>query len=91
MEIKILEKTKNRLELEIKGEGHTLANALRKELWNDKNVNISGYKIEHALVSEPILVIETTSGDPKQALISAINRLKKKNKELADKFKKAKL
>ena len=36
MEIKVLEKKKNKLKLEIIGENHTFCNSLRKELWNDK-------------------------------------------------------
>ena len=89
MELNIIEKTKNKLKLEIKGEGHTFCNALRKELWNDKHLKAAGYTIEHSLVSEPTIVIETTGEDPKKVLIAAVNGLKKKNKELKDKFKKA--
>ena len=43
MEIKILEKTKNTLRLEVAGEGHTLCNALRRQLWEDKTVEVAGY------------------------------------------------
>lgn len=89
MELNVIEKTKNKLKLEIKGEGHTFCNALRKELWNDKNIKAAGYKIEHSLVGEPTLIVETTGEDPKKVLIAAIGRLKKTNKDLKDKFKKA--
>ena len=38
MEIKVIKEEKNKLIFEIQGEGHTLANALRKELWNDSKI-----------------------------------------------------
>lgn len=89
MELNLIQKTKNRIKIEIKGEGHTFSNALRKELWNDPHVKVAGYAIEHSLVSNPIMIIETDGKeDPKKALTAAVNRLKKKNQEFKDKFKK---
>ncbi|MEK6861125.1 MAG: DNA-directed RNA polymerase subunit L [Nanoarchaeota archaeon] len=88
MELNILENTKNRLKFELKGEGHTFCNALKKELWSDNNIEISGYHIEHSLVSEPAFTIETSKGDPKTVLLKAVERLRKRNKELREFFKK---
>ncbi len=82
MEIKVLEQTKNKLKIELVGQSHTLANALTKELWNDKNVAIAGYNMPHPQVSSAILIIETSKSDPKKALTGAISRLKKDNKAL---------
>ncbi len=90
MEIKVLEKSKNFLKLEIVGEDHTFVNALRKELWNDKDVKISGYELSHSLVSKPVLVVETSSKNPKTALNEAVKRLKDSNDEMREKFKKLK-
>lgn len=82
MEIKVLEQTKNRLIIEVVGEDHTLCNALRKELWEDKDVEISGYNMKHPLISEPEMIIETKEGNPRKSLLKAVDGLKKKNKEL---------
>ena len=83
MEINILEDKKKRLVFELKGEGHTLCNALREELWNDKAIKVSAYNIEHPLVGIPRFIIETDgSEEPKKALSEAVSRLKKKNSEL---------
>ena len=87
MEVVILEKEKNFLKIEIKGENNTLANALRKELWQDKDVKAAGYNIEHPLVSSPIFVLETEKQDPEKALLAAAERLKKKNSELLKEIK----
>ncbi len=89
MEIKILEEEKSSIKIEIIGEDHTLANALRKELWNDFHIKIAGYNIDHPLTGNPILIVETDGKeDPKKALNSAVERLKKKNSELLLKFDK---
>lgn len=90
MEIKVLEKNKNMLKIEIVGEDHTFVNALRKELNNDKDVKIAGYGLAHSLVSNPVLIVETSSKSPKTALLDAVKRLKDSNNELRDKFKKLK-
>ena len=87
MEIVILEESKNLLKMEVQGEDHTLANYLRKELWQDKSVKVAGYNIEHPLVSHPVLIVETSSGSPRKALLSAVERLKKKNITLLGKIK----
>lgn len=87
MEINILEDKKKRLVFELKGEGHTLCNVLREELWNDKAVTVSAYNISHPLVGIPTFIIETSTKDPKKALKDAIDRLKKKNSEVVKKVK----
>ena len=58
MEINILEDKKKRLVFELKGEKHTICNALREELWNDKSVTISAYNISHPLIGIPKFIIE---------------------------------
>jgi DNA-directed RNA polymerase subunit L len=84
MEINILEEKSKKLVFELKGENHTLCNALREELWNDKAVTVSAYNISHPLVGVPKFIIETDGEkEPKKALKDAIARLKKKNADLA--------
>jgi len=88
MKLNILEETDKKLKLEIEGENHTLANALRKELWEDGSVKVSGYNIKHGLVRNPVLVVEVSKGKPKDALKKAVTGLKKKMKDLKVEFKK---
>jgi len=87
MEIIALENEKSRLKLQITGEGNTFCNVLKKELWNDKDVSIAGYQIEHALTSDPVFTVEVEKGDAKKTLLDAVARLKKVNKELKEKSK----
>jgi DNA-directed RNA polymerase subunit L len=87
MEIIAIENEKNRLRLQITGEGHTFCNILKKELWNDNSVEIAGYSIGHSLTGEPVFTVEVNKGDAKKALIDAVARLKKTAKEFKDKSK----
>jgi DNA-directed RNA polymerase subunit L len=84
MEINVLEDKPKRMVFELKGETHTLCNALREELWNDKAITVSAYNISHPLVGVPKFIIETDGDkEPKKALKDAVSRLKKKNADLA--------
>ncbi|MEK6835768.1 MAG: RpoL/Rpb11 RNA polymerase subunit family protein, partial [Nanoarchaeota archaeon] len=78
-----------RIEFEVINEDHTLCNALRDELWNNENIEISAYNIKHPLISNPVMLVETTRGDPRKALQEAVENLKKKVKEIKDSFNKA--
>jgi DNA-directed RNA polymerase subunit L len=55
MDIRILEKTKDELRIEISGEGHTFCNLLQKALLEDDTVEIGGYSLEHPLISNPVV------------------------------------
>lgn len=89
MDIKILESSKKRLKIELAGHRHTLPNILAKELWNDSDVKVSGYRLEHPHISNPVLVLETDKKDAKSVLLAAIERVKKQNKDFSAKVKKA--
>ena len=87
MEIKILDEKKNKLMLEIKGVDHTLCNALKTELWNDKHVKIATYSIRHPQISVPQIIVETDGEvSPKNALINAVQRLHKTNERFKKEF-----
>lgn len=87
MEIKILDDKKSKLIIEIKGTDHTLCNALKKELWNDKHVKIATYSIRHPHISVPRMIVETDGEEsPKNALINAVERLHKTNTKFKKEF-----
>ena len=87
MEIKILDDKKNKLIVEVKGADHTLCNALKSELLNDKHVKIATYSIRHPQISVPQMIVET-DGDisPKNATINAVQRLHKVNEKFKKEF-----
>ena len=86
MEIKVLEEDKNKLMIEISDEGHTLCNALKEELYNDKSVKAAGYNIRHPLFGKPNFFVDTEGRENgREAMEEAAKRLKKES----DKFRNA--
>ena len=88
MEVKLIKKKENQAIVEIKGADHTIVNAIRRELWQDEKVDAAVYTIEHSLISQPRLIVNTKN--PKKAMIDAAERLHKQNKEMETLFKKLK-
>ena len=87
MEIKILDDKKNKLLIEVKGADHTLCNALKVELWDDKHVKVATYSIRHPQISVPHIIVETDGGEsPKNALMNAVERLHKTNAKFKKEF-----
>lgn len=89
MKITILEQKKNKLHFEVETD-HTFCNVLKKELWNDKDIHISGYYTEHIQVGNPRFIVETSNKDPMDSLRDAVKRLKKTNANFLDAFSDAK-
>ena len=90
MEIKVLSETKNRLEIEIAKEDHTLGNFLRTALLADPKVKHGGYQIVHPLTGGIKVVIQTEGGDsPRKALDDALAKMESETAEFRGKFKKA--
>jgi len=88
MEIRVLDDKKNRLYFEVDGAGHTLMNALKTELYNDKNVKVSTYAVRHPEISHPKMIVETDGADPRKSVQAAVQRLKKANEKFRKDFSK---
>lgn len=72
MDIKVLKKTDTEIEVEIKGEDHTLLNALKSSLLKDKAVKVATYDIEYPGISNPVLYVRMgRSEDPIEAIKKA--------------------
>jgi len=75
MKVRIIEKDKNFLKLEIEGEGHTLFNFVQTLLLQEKGVEIAGYNKPHPLKENTILHLRTKEGtSPEEALMTAIEK-----------------
>ncbi len=86
MELKVLEKTKSRLKIEVKGESHTLLNLLRRNSWDAKAEQAS-YMIEHPMLSQPKIVIKAKN--PKGVLSRASDMVIKQTQSFSKAFKRA--
>jgi DNA-directed RNA polymerase subunit L len=84
MKIKILKEEAKKLEFEIKGESHTLCNALRKKLWESPEVDVAVYKIVHPAASNPIMLLELNKGNPRKILTKAVDSLQKDLKSFSE-------
>lgn len=90
MEIKTLKRTSNELRIEVEGIGHTICNLLQKRLVEDENVDLAGYDVPHPLASSSIIYVRT-KGDitPEKALLVAVEKVRKVNKEFSKEFQRA--
>ena len=77
-QVEVLAFTKNKLEVRLRGEGHTILNLLVSELNSDPRV-VAAYRVEHPLLDVAYLHV-TTEGDlsPIEALEEAARRLNEK-------------
>ena len=89
MKIKVLKEDKDKIEVEIKGETHTFCNTLKNKLWEDKHVKITGYRIDHPLISVPTLNVETDGAKPKKVLSDAAKGLIKELDDFKSAFNKS--
>lgn len=64
MELTILNKTDNEINIKVAGETHTLLNMLKTALLNNKHVEIATYDIKHPTISDPVLFVRTDGADP---------------------------
>jgi len=88
MELNVLEKKKHRFVFELPGADHTLCNSLKTELWNDEDVAVATYVIKHPLLAVPKFIVETKSGDARDAVLAASARVQKRVKGLQSDFAK---
>jgi len=81
MKVNILKDEKDYMEVEIKGEDHTLGNMVRKELWKVSGTKEASYVIKHPLVSSMIFSVRSSS-KPKKVFHAANSQIKSKIKEM---------
>ena len=78
--IKIIEESDNKIVFQYPC-NLGFATLLVEELWNDKDISAAAFEKEHPQTGTPKFVVETKKGNARDAVKSAIKRLKDKNKE----------
>lgn len=70
MELEVLERTENILEVKVREADETVMYPLIEQLLQDERVTDATYSVEHQELDDPILKMEVKEGeDPKEVLI----------------------
>ena len=75
MNLKIIEKTEDKIVIEFVGEGHTILNLLRTELLADERVEIATYDTKFPIMDNPVFRLKTKDADPVVVLREAAARI----------------
>lgn len=92
MNVKILSKTDDETEVEVKGEGHTLMNVLKDALLRLDDVEAATYDMnpeQSGGQTDPVLYIKTVDSDPLDALREATEGIQDDAAEFRDEFEDA--
>ncbi|MGK2229860.1 MAG: DNA-directed RNA polymerase subunit L [Methanobacteriota archaeon] len=92
MNVKILSKTDDETEVEVRGEDHTLMNVLKDALLRIEYVEAATYDMnpeQSGGQTEPLLYIKTDGGDPLDALGDATDEIQEDAAEFRDAFEDA--
>ncbi|MFA5771283.1 MAG: DNA-directed RNA polymerase subunit L [Thermoplasmata archaeon] len=81
MEMKVLSKEKNTIEIELIDVSKTFLNPLIQKLLKDDKVEFATCSRKHPLVDHPKLYIKTKSGEPIDAFLRAAKALVKESCE----------
>lgn len=76
MELRLVNRTNTKLELEVIGENDTLLNLLKQKLLEDPSVETATYVMGHPYLDNPLFVVETKTGKPDAALKTAAKDLR---------------
>jgi len=87
--IKILKKTGDEVQIEFEDENHTLLNLLKTVLLEDDRVQITTYDTKFPTMTNPIFRLKTTGSDPVELLADAAAKIEELCKEFGVKFEAA--
>lgn len=85
MEVNVLEKDKEKMKIEVKGESFTLTQLLAKTLWRQGSEAASVK--EHPVLEQPKIIVKASN--PKKALEKAASSVEEICEELKKDFKSA--
>jgi DNA-directed RNA polymerase subunit L len=86
MELKVIEKKKDGVKIEVHGESHTLLNVLRENAWK-AGADQASYMIEHPYMAQPKITVKAKN--PNKVLASAAQSLSDDAKSFLTAFKRA--
>ena len=75
--MEIISKQKNLLKVSFKSFDQGLLNAVNDKIWENKDIESSGFQVTHPEVGEAIFTLRTKSKEAKSIWKSALDSLKK--------------
>ncbi len=88
MQVELLKKDKDTLEVKISGEGETLLIPLKNQLLNDDAIEYANYNVRHPKLDTPVFYLKVRSGKPQNAFKKAAKALSNSYKEMHSQFNK---
>lgn len=86
MQVELLNKDKDTMELKILEEGETLLIPLKNQLLSDDAVQYANYNVRHPRLDTPIFYFKVRSGKPQNAFKKASKALANSYKEMLTQF-----
>lgn len=83
MEINVLEAKDTKFVFETEYVNHALFNALKMELWENKDLHVAGYHVTHPLVGKARWQVEMKKGDARKAFETALKNIQKQFSDAA--------
>ena len=88
MELTIVNKTENEVNIKVTGETHTLLNALKTALLRNEHIEVATYDVKHPTISDPVLFVRTDGADPIDAIKKASDEVAREFDDFIELFKK---
>jgi DNA-directed RNA polymerase subunit L len=76
MDIKIIKQEKNLLEVDFGDVDQSIPQLLVTKLNQDKDTEMAAYKVEHPVMSSPMLILKTKKGDALKLFTETLEALK---------------
>ena len=91
MKLRIINRTENKLEVQVYKEGHTLCAPLKDYIFqHTEEVDMAGYKIYHPLKPDPSIYVKTKGNNkPEDIMIKSTEQFLKHIKEFDEIFETA--
>jgi len=86
MEVSVINKTKNELEIEIRGANETLLGPLMNHTLANPDVDYASYYMGHIVLDSPKFYVRTKKGTPKKAIQKAMDIIVADIKTISDKL-----
>ena len=88
MNVKLLTKEKDGMELMIEGGGETILIPLKNQLLSDNAVDHANYNVRHPKLDTPIFYFKVSSGKPQNSFKKAAKALSNNYREMLAQFEK---